>query len=241
MSPMSWARLAGAAYLVIAVTALFAEIVVRGPLISGDPAEIAAKIEASNLQFRFGGVLGFITLIADVIVAYAIYEIFKPVSASLTRITVIFRLVFVAVMAPVAMFHFAPLFMLSGLPYLQAIEPAQLEVMAAMSLKMHSAGFQIALMFFGVHLVFAGWLFVRTRLIPRVIGLLIAAAGLAYIVNTFAYFLEPSLSRLLFPYIYLIPLAGEMSLAFWMLLFGVNMKKWAALKEEQTELCKPAH
>lgn len=235
MSTLTWARLAGVAYLIIAVTALFSEVVVRGPLISGDPAETATNIAASNLQFRLGGVLGFITLIADVFVAYAIYEIFKPVSASLTRITVIFRLVFVAVMAPVAMFHFAPLFLLSGSAYLQVIEPAQLEAMAAMSLKMHSAGFQIALMFFGVHLVLAGWLIMTTRLIPRLIGLLILAAGLAYIINNLAYFLEPSLSRLMFPYIYLIPLAGEMSLAFWLLLFGVNMKKWKALKEVQTE------
>jgi len=186
MSTMSWARLAGAAYIIIAATALFSEVVVRGPLITGDPAETAANIAASNLQFRIGGFLGFITLIADVVVAYAIYEIFKPVSASLTRITVIFRLVFVAVMAPVAMFHFAPLFLLSGSAYLDVIEPAQLETMATMSLRMHSAGFQIALMFFGVHLVLTGWLIMGTRLIPRLIGLFILAAGLADIVNNMA-------------------------------------------------------
>lgn len=235
MSTMSWARFAGAAYLIIVVTALFSEIVVRGPLISGDPAATAANIEASKLLFRFGGVLGFITLVADVIVAYAIYEIFNPVSTSLTRITVVFRLVFVAVMAPMAMFHFAPLFMLSGSAYLLAIEPAQLEAMAAMSLKMHSAGYQIALMFFGVHCFLAGWLFLRTRLIPRLIGLLMVAAGLAYVLNNFAYFLDPELSRLMIPYIYLVPMAGELSLTFWLLVFGVDMKKWTALMEQQTK------
>lgn len=234
MSTVSWARLAGLAYLIIVVTALFSEVFVRGSLITSDPAETAANIAASELQFRFGGVLGFITLIGDIIVAYAIYEIFKPVSASLTRITVIFRLVFVAVMAPVAMFHFAPLFLLSGADYLQVIDTAQLEAIASMSLRMHSAGFQIALMFFGVHLLLAGWLILHTRLIPRLIGILIVAAGLAYIVNNVAYFLEPSLSSLLFPYIYLIPLLGEMSLTVWLLLFGVNMKRWTALKEAQS-------
>jgi len=234
VSIQSWARLAGAAYVLIAVTALFSEVVVRGPLISGDPAETAANIAASNLQFRIGGVLGFITLIADVLVAYALYEIFRAVNGSLTRITVIFRLVFVAVMAPMAMFHFAPLLLLSGSDYLRVIEPAQLEAMAALSLRLHSAGFQIALTFFGVHLLFAGWLFASTGLIPRLIGLLVFAAGVAYIINSFAYFLEPALSRALFPYILLVPLVGEMLLAFWLLLFGVSMKRWSALSQAQT-------
>lgn len=239
MSTLSWARLAGAAYLLIVVTALFSEVVVRGPLIAADPAETAANIAASELQFRLGGVLGFVTLFGDVIVAYALFEVFRAVSASLIRITMIFRLLFVAIMAPVAMFHFAPLFLLSGSAYLQVIEPAQLEAMAAMSLRMHSAGFQIALTFFGVHLIFAGWLFAQTRLIPRALSLLVLIAGAAYVINSFAYFLSPELSRLMFPYIYLAPLVGEVLLTLWLLFFGVNMERWSALKAKSAEASAP--
>ncbi len=49
-----------------------------------------------------------------------------------------------------------------------------------------------------------------------------AAAGICYLVNSFAGFLAPEFARTLFPFILLPPLAGEASLALWLTLLGAN-------------------
>ena len=50
--------------------------------------------------------------------------------------------------------------------------------------------------------------------------------GACYIINSFALIMDPPLADLLFPAILLPPFVAETSLCFWLLIKGVNIKKW---------------
>ena len=68
--------------------------------------------------------------------------------------------------------------------------------------------------------------------VPRVIGVLMAFGGLAYLFSSFANFLAPALAAGLFPLIGLPSLLGEGSLCLWFLLIGLNVQRW----QEQASL-----
>jgi hypothetical protein len=67
-----------------------------------------------------------------------------------------------------------------------------------------------------------GLLILRSRLIPRVIGALMIAAGASYFVNSLAGILSPRLSEGLLPWILLPCFVGELSLALWLAVKGVK-------------------
>lgn len=48
-------------------------------------------------------------------------------------------------------------------------------------------------------------------------------AGVCYLVNSFTMFLAPALAALLFPYILLPCLVGELALALWLVTRGVKL------------------
>jgi hypothetical protein len=66
----------------------------------------------------------------------------------------------------------------------------------------------------------------RSTFLPRVLGVLMAIAGLCYLISSFAGLIAPTFASPLFPYILLPGALGEYSLALWLLVRGVNMQAW---------------
>lgn len=98
--------------------------------------------------------------------------------------------------------------------------------MAMLSIRSHTSGFGIALIFFGVECVILGSLIYRSGYMPRPIGVLMEIAGVCHVVNSFALFLSPPLSNRLFPAILIPSFVAELSLALWLHVKGVNAEKW---------------
>jgi len=67
----------------------------------------------------------------------------------------------------------------------------------------------------------------RSGYMPRIIGVLMAIAGVCYVINSFALLLSPALAGALFPVILMPALVAELSLALWLMVKGVNAEKWA--------------
>lgn len=56
--------------------------------------------------------------------------------------------------------------------------------------------------------------------------MLLAVADVSYLLNSLALLLAPALAGALFPYVLLPALVGELSLAVWLTLRGVNSDRW---------------
>ena len=78
-----------------------------------------------------------------------------------------------------------------------------------------------SLEFFGVYCLLIAYLILRSTFMPRIIGMLLALAGLGWLT-----FLSPALGRQLFGYTMVTGLIGEGSLMLWLLVMGVNVQRW---------------
>lgn len=226
-SPRFKARVAGALYLIGGTLGGFAEVFVRGRVVVyDDAAATATNILTHESLYRLGGAADLISLVCDTAVALLFYDLFKPTSRSLSLLAAFFRLTWVAPMVLNSLNHFAPLALLGGAYYLNAFKPDQLRAMAYTSLKLHAQGYNIGLVFFGVTCVLLGYLIFRSTFLPRVLGVLMAIAGLCYLTNSFTNFLSPASARALFPWILLGAFPGEFGLMLWLIIFGVNNERW---------------
>jgi len=221
------ARIAGVLYLIVIVTAAFAEIFVRGKLVvAGNAAATATNILTHESLYRLGGAADLINLVCDVGLALLFYELLKPVSRRLALLAAFFRLTHVGILTVSILFHFAALFFLKGTHDPGVFNTAQLQEQALTCLNFQSRGYTLCLVYFGFACVILGMLIYRSTFLPRVLGVLMAIAGLCYVISSIAGLIAPTFASPLFPYILLPGALGEYSLALWLLVRGVNMQAW---------------
>lgn len=77
-----------------------------------------------------------------------------------------------------------------------------------------------SLVFFGPYCVLIGYLIFRSTFLPRILGVLMAFAGLGWLI-----FLSPHANHLS-TYLKTLGFLAELSLCFWLLLKGVNVQQW---------------
>lgn len=220
-SPRTAALIAGVGYLVIFVLAIFANFVVRTGLVDpDDPATTFTNIADSELLFRLGLVAFLVVFVVDVVVAWALYVLFKAVSQEVSLLAAWFRLVYTAFLGVALVFFFVVLQLVSGADYLSAFEQGQLDAHVALSLDAFNYTWLIGLVSFGFHLVLLGYLVLASRSAPRVLGVLLALAGVAYVFDTLANALVSSYAdhETVFLTIVAVPsVIGELWFAAWLL------------------------
>ena len=228
-SPRVLSRIGGVLYLVIIVVGIFGEAFVRNRLIvSGDATATAANIRSMESLWRFGIAAELFLLMCAVALAWILFVLLRPVSRDLSLLATFFNLVSIALEAAIQLQLLAALFPLGNAGYLRAFAPEQLYAMTSLSLKLHSYGFGVSLIFFGCVCLVWGYLIFRSGYLPKALGVLMQIAGLSYLTNSFALLLAPSFASQIFPAILVPALVGEASLCLWLIVKGVNVEKWKA-------------
>jgi hypothetical protein len=221
VSPRVLGLTGGILYLYIIVAAAFAEMGVRGRLIlRGDAAATASNILGSETLFRLSLAGEVLTCVCDAALAIILYVLFRPVSRNLALLAAAQRLTFTGVYAVTKLFLIAALVLLGGAGYPSAFDQEQLHALAYQSLRLHSLGYGMSLIFFGVHCVLLGWLAYRSGYAPRALGVLLAIGGVGYFVHSMTQMLAPSLAASLFPWIMLPAFPAELWLALWLIVKG---------------------
>lgn len=224
--PQVKARLIGILYLIVILGGGFAEAFVRQRLIvPGDAPATAANILAHQQLYRWAFVADLVPFLCNVPLAVLFFDLFKRVNRPVALLAVLFSLVGTAIQASLWLLHLAPLAILQPGPALGALPAAQLQALAYLALRLQTAGFNIALTFFGCFGVCLGYVILRSGFLPRIIGVLMMIAGACYYTNAMLAFVAPSLTSMLL----LLPcLIGEGSLTLWLLIAGVDAAKWEA-------------
>lgn len=187
LSPSLLARIAGGSYLVIILCGIFAEFVIRSRfVVEGDPAATAANILASEPLFRASIVGDLVMLIADVVVAAALFVLFRPVSESLSILVALLRLAHGAVYGASLLALYLPPTLLGDDRYLSALGPDAVHAFVELCLEAHAYGWVIALSFFGVQCFVLGLLVMRSGFLPRILGVLLICAAVGYVVDSLA-------------------------------------------------------
>ena len=228
-SPVAMARLTGFLYLVIMVSAMFAEgFVLNNMVVSHDAAATFKKIATHDSLWRWGMVADIVTTLSDIAVAALLYVLLKPVARTLSVNAGFFRLAYSALMAGAAAFLVIPLALIKDAAGKSGEALSQAQSLVLFAVKMHAVAFEVGLVLFGVHLVLIGILIARSTFLPRILGVMLGFAGLCYVTNSLLGFIAPALADVLFPWILLPGFVAEGALTLWLLIMGVHRERWLA-------------
>ncbi|MBY5958616.1 DUF4386 domain-containing protein [Membranicola marinus] len=203
MNQRKLTRIAGASYLIIFFAAIFANFFVLESL-KKDPLH---TIQQNGMMVRFGILAFLVTVVFDVVVAWALYELFPKHPLSL--LSTLFRMMHAAIMG--AAIYALPIVLNSTTKEEILIQVNNFNII-----------WLIGLFFFGIHLILLGKIIRR----PGVIALFLIIAGAMYMADTAAHFLLPdyeAYSPVFLALVAVPSIVGEMSLAIWLLIRGENI------------------
>lgn len=213
-------RITGILYLLIIVLGIFSEVGVRGALVvPGEAATTAARIAESEFLFRVGVVSDVMVFLADVAVAALLYVLLRPVSRVASLTAAGFRLTGTAIYGVNLLNQLAAILLLGGSAYLAGMGREGTQALALFFMELHGHGYDLGLVFFGLHCMVLGYLLLRSRVFPGVLGLLMTLAGVGYLVGSFTLFLFPAHASSV-EMVYVAPLVGEVAFTFWLLVKG---------------------
>ncbi len=191
---------AGVSYLVIFFTAIYANFFVLDALLN-DPL---GTVAGSSQHIRFGALAFLIAAVFDVIVAWALYEMYRE--HFLSRLSTYFRLMHATIMG-VGVFALVPIVALTTSDAILA----QVDIFNTIWL--------IGLFCFGFHLILLSRIVREIRFIPYMLML----AGVMYIVDTSLQFTLPSYDLYADTFLMMVAIPailGEMSFSLWLLYKG---------------------
>jgi Domain of unknown function (DUF4386) len=220
-APRARARIAGLFYVLEGATSAFGAIhVVSEVTVAGNATATAASVLGHQALMWAGFGLALVAVACHVVYTVLFYEMFKPVSRTLSLLAAALSLVAAAIQGCAALFQAAPLLVLRD-GSLGGFDVSQRDGLALLSLELNHQAFDIYLVFFGLWLALTGYLIIRSMFIPTVVGVLAVCAGACYLT-----LLAPPLASYLYPW-YLAPDAiGEPVLMLWLLIVGLNPGRW---------------
>lgn len=204
MNPRQLSIIAGLSYLVIFFAAIFANFFVLESLLAA-PLE---TVQQNNLMVRFGAMAFLVAAVFDVVVAWALYLLFKK--HPLTNLSTYFRIMHAAIM---------------GIAVFALMLTVSLTTAAEIlkQVKIFNMMWLIGLFFFGIHLILLGKILQK----PSFIVFFLILAGAMYLLDTAAHFLlvnYDEYSSIFLTLVAIPSVIGEMSLAVWLLVKGGKSK-----------------
>lgn len=218
------ARAAGAVYLALGIAAAVGYY--HAPLVRGDVNAMAHEITRSDLRFRIGVVSDVFSTVLSVPLALLLYQLLKPVDKAQAGLMALLLLLAMPVSFVVALNYVAAQMLLSGAPDLSALTGAQRDALAMLFLHLHNHGVLAVEIFWGLWLLPFGWLVIRSRFLPRVLGILLIIAGVAYVAHSITSLLLGGHRIILYERMTMLArAAGEFPIILWLLIKGANAQR----------------
>lgn len=195
LSLKNTSRLAGIFYLIAGIPAVYALQYLPTALnYYGDPAIAASKVLASEFMFRFGTIAEMLNVLGFTLVALLLYKLFKSVNKG-WAVTMVLLFVF---SVPISFLNvvnsFAALILFHGGNLFSAFNQTQLNQLGLMFINLHDYGVELSTVFWGLWLFPYGMLMYKSGWYPKIVGILLVIAGLAYVATSSSYFLWPNYS-----------------------------------------------
>ncbi len=206
---------AGVALLLMSAVAIFGKfIAVDGLVTLADPARTAADIRASQGLFRLGIASLVFVIALDVVIAWALYRVFSPVDRSLSMLAAALRLVYAGVFMVAIGELVGVVRLLSDDTYRAVLDGDVLNAQAMLGITAFYDIWYVGQFLFGLHLLLLGYLAYRSGYVPRVLGVLLAIAGLGYAADSLGTVLSQGSWTAISSFTFI----GEFLLALWLVI-----------------------
>jgi hypothetical protein len=216
------ARLAGILYLVLGLTGFYAIIYVpKQIIVKGDANATVNNLLSHAFLFRTAIASHLVSVITFLLMALVLYKLLKQINKQQARMLVVLVAVQVPIVFLLETFNMTSLMILEGKIFTTAT-PSQLQDLSILFLKIHGWGIMMLEIFWGLWLIPFGQLVYRSIFIPRVLGVLLIAAGIGYTVDSLTFILFPAwrgttqITALIFS------ACGELSIILWLLIRGAR-------------------
>jgi hypothetical protein len=206
---------AGLGLLLLAILAAIVNFdVLQKLIVAGDAQTTAQNIAAGQGLFRLAIGGFFAVAMLDVVVAWGLYFVFQPVNRSLSLLAALFRVVYATMFAIALNNLLSALQVVGGADFVKAFGTDQVQAQMMVLLGAFQSGWDLALVVFGLHLFVLGILvFGSGKTGLRVLGILVTAAGVGYLIDGVGKVLVPNYGLTIAMYTFV----GEPLLMFWLL------------------------
>ena len=178
-------------------------------------------IRANLSLFRYDILLYLVNFIGDLIAAWAIYILLKPVNDLLSMFTAWLRIVYTILSLFVLMNMLTVLQLLQPHDYLGAFTRGQLQAQVMIALHSFREGWSFCYLFFGIYLILLGYLVFISGYISRIIGICLIIAGLGWFADNIQPYLFPDWPI----HIGMIAGLGELVFMLWLFIGGTRLKE----------------
>ena len=200
----------------------------NGLMVPGNMATTASNILENEFLFRLSIVSAILCALVTIATALYIYKVLRFVNENYAK----WILMFALIAAPMSMLNelnsFAVLLLLKSREFATIFTPGQLHSFISFFLDLHKSGYQIIGIFFGLWLLPMGYLVFKSSYIPKVIGVFLILTCLGYLIDFTTFFLYPNFGIVISEYTWL----GEVLMVFWLLIMGVNLRKFEEWNQE---------
>lgn len=220
----STARLAGLLYLIVVLAGIFSIAYVPSQTqVAGDAIATLAKLREHETLFRLGIAAGLVCYVAFLLLPLVLYRLFAAHNKTAATLMVALAVVSVPLSFVNLQHKLDVLTLLQSDAWLRAYTAEALAAQVMLSLKAYSNGLLVAKLFWGLWLLPFGWLVYTTRLLPRLLGVLLMLGCAGYVADVFARLLVPGFAdTALASYITLPATLGEIGSCLWLLILGVR-------------------
>ncbi|WP_258725726.1 DUF4386 domain-containing protein [Cellulomonas sp. NS3] len=223
--PQPVARLAALLYLLLAVLGAFAHLGARAAVhVPGDAAGTADRVRAHASLVRVAFVADLVQATILLFVGVLLYALLGHAARAVGRVMVGLVGVATAIMCLNLVHHLGALLVATEPAYAAAFGPSGADGVVLRLLDLHRNGYLVAQVFFGLWLAPLGWLVLRSRMVPRVIGVLLVVGCAGYLVDLLVGFLAPAAASAVTPFATVPAAVAELSLIGWLLVRGVRVQ-----------------
>lgn len=221
-SVRSAARSAGICYAAIFVLAMYANFAVRMRLV--DPSDAAAttqNLAQSDGQVRLAVAAFTVVFLLDIVIAWALYVVFRPYGPRRALLAAWFRLGYTILLGAACVFLFLSLRLATAATFGDGFGPDAGAAAVLLTLEAFDYLWLIGLAAFGIHLVLIGRIIVTARPVPVLMGWILIVAGTAYVVDTFAHVLLADYADFASVFLALVAvpsICGELWFTLWLLI-----------------------
>lgn len=218
------ALIAGLSIVLMAICAGFSYGFVHASLIVKDnPTETLNRISHSLSLFQMEILGWFIILLLDVVVSWALYVFLKKSNDKLAQLVGGLRLLYASILG-LALTHLIAIALLVGKGNQGlSISLDQVETQLVYHLNNFERIWSLGLILFGFHLLALSFLILKSKFIPKFLGILLGIASLSYILIHSLHSFLPQLENvtLTLETLLSLPMAlGELTFALWLILRG---------------------
>jgi hypothetical protein len=217
------ARIAGAVYLSMVVTAPFTLLYVPGKLIvRGNASATANNVLAHETMFRLSIIGDLFTAVIFISLGIALYRLLSAVSKTWAMMMFAFVLVSSAVGFLDTLNNVAALILFRGADFLAVFDKGQLNALGYLFIRLQSQGIFMNELFWGLWLFPFGLLVYRSGFLPRFLGLWLMINCFGYVALCVIALLIPPYYDVAFKWAQPV-LFGELAIMLWLLIKGAKI------------------